>query len=1278
MGKCLIWPNSRHNGKKSILFKELSSLGDRSFQNKWWGKANNFEAFSAKYKNFKVDDNGEPTLYTMLYKAGGINETTEDKLINFLRQSTNTAEDNTATKSQIIDECINFNEHSEFAERFFATPTIDEDKDGNEYHTILFTPISSREEVRDQRMQMRKNQVLNKKLREYMIKYGVEEQHIDTLQRELKENGSIQFNNEAEQSVKGIAAIINLARGVKGEEALGEEYAHFAIAAMANKNLKDRLINVLKNEDILKAIFQDQYEDYLDKYNGDLDTMAEEALGKLVKTTFLDSQEGEYNSNLYDRFVNSIKQNLSKLDREDLIDLIDQTLKEVKDLGERISKDQEELAVDSIDTNHKLYQLTISIEDQKKKIEQMLDVEQKRLQLSKHSSAAFRKALQNEITKLQGFAQGNTENDINTGPLRGFLVHSSWQIKGMKNTYDFLKQLQEKFKNNGMTRDDILTIASQAAGVRTISKAYMRMTADMLDFLAEQTSSIPEVQSIIEQTRANLGEMLVLLHSMETSANQLAKPAIQKVLEEFVGDGITIDIGAQKYRGKWTAKQIMEELDRDEGPVSMFIDSLANSTDPLLKVVDQIIKREKNDNNRDSLAIKNKITMLYVDLTTSTGSKDQSFMYEVDKDGKLTGNLVKEDSDQFKNTIANNSARLAYYKGMMEIFKNAKEKIPEYFRHDLRAPQMSQSFLQRMSKGGLGFIKSTIQEKFQITDKDADQFTSVLTDINGDTVRTVPVYYVNKLSDMNDLSTDLASTLLAFSDMAGNYSRMHKVANITSMMADTLAVSRQVHQRNGIGDRIYNLVNGEKRETTFSFKESNSYQKLQAILNAQVYGRMKKDEGGITLMGKYYSFAKMADGLNYLTSLTTTAASLYTGSANLIQNAILVRLEASAGQIFNRSDLFYADKMFARDTPGYIAEAGGLIHKNKLRLFNDYFNVLQDVQLGIKDADFRRTKIGRSLFNMGTLYLPTSAGDFYTQSRVGLAVASNTKLKDANGNAITLYDAYEVVATDPNNPNTTYQLKLKEGVTKLDGTAWTDKDTNRITNKIRGSQNRLFGIYNQYDKAIIDQFALGRLVMLYRGWMRPMWLARFGKVQLDMDLGMETEGYFMTTGRFMLAVMKDMRHFQFNILSHWHELSAYEKSNVIRSAKEIGIYVALSILAACFFGSDADDSSKDSWFLSMLTYSLLRLKSDMGTMIPSPQIVDEASNVISSPFGAYSLVSNILGLFKLFNPSSYEEEINAGPYAGFTKAEAAILKVTPGGPQAVKIVDPSQPANRFK
>jgi len=43
---------------------------------------------------------------------------------------------------------------------------------------------------------------------------------------------------------------------------------------------------------------------------------------------------------------------------------------------------------------------------------------------------------------------------------------------------------------------------------------------------------------------------------------------------------------------------------------------------------------------------------------------------------------------------------------------------------------------------------------------------------------------------MNDLSTDLASTLLAFSNMAGNYSRMHKVANITSMMADTLAVSR--------------------------------------------------------------------------------------------------------------------------------------------------------------------------------------------------------------------------------------------------------------------------------------------------------------------------------------------------------------------------------------------------------------------------------------------------------------------------------------------------------
>jgi len=76
------------------------------------------------------------------------------------------------------------------------------------------------------------------------------------------------------------------------------------------------------------------------------------------------------------------------------------------------------------------------------------------------------------------------------------------------------------------------------------------------------------------------------------------------------------------------------------------------------------------------------------------------------------------------------------------------------------------------------------------------------------------------------------------------------------------------------------------------------------------------------------------------------------------------------------------------------------------------------------------------------------------------------KVKDKNGNSIKLFDAYEVVTLDKNDPQSKKTLKLKEGLTYLDpdtgkSREWTTKDESKLMDKAREINNNLHGIYNK-------------------------------------------------------------------------------------------------------------------------------------------------------------------------------------------------------------------------
>lgn len=70
----------------------------------------------------------------------------------------------------------------------------------------------------------------------------------------------------------------------------------------------------------------------------------------------------------------------------------------------------------------------------------------------------------------------------------------------------------------------------------------------------------------------------------------------------------------------------------------------------------------------------------------------------------------------------------------------------------------------------------------------------VMEDFSGKIVEKLPVYYTQRLEDMDRLSTDFTSSLLAYSSMAVNYSEMNKIIDVMELTRDLIR-DRDVQQR---------------------------------------------------------------------------------------------------------------------------------------------------------------------------------------------------------------------------------------------------------------------------------------------------------------------------------------------------------------------------------------------------------------------------------------------------------------------------------------------------
>ena len=90
-----------------------------------------------------------------------------------------------------------------------------------------------------------------------------------------------------------------------------------------------------------------------------------------------------------------------------------------------------------------------------------------------------------------------------------------------------------------------------------------------------------------------------------------------------------------------TAEDIVKEANKDISFFNLWLDSMADSTDYMLKIMDQAVKKSKENARLDTIDVVKELQSAMMTLEQS-GIKDTEWMFERDAEGNLTGKYISE------------------------------------------------------------------------------------------------------------------------------------------------------------------------------------------------------------------------------------------------------------------------------------------------------------------------------------------------------------------------------------------------------------------------------------------------------------------------------------------------------------------------------------------------------------------------------------------------------------------------------------------------------------
>lgn len=575
------------------------------------------------------------------------------------------------------------------------------------------------------------------------------------------------------------------------------------------------------------------------------------------------------------------------------------------------------------------------------------------------------------------------------------------------------------------------------------------------------------------------------------------------------------------------------------------------------------------------------------------------------------------------------------------------EMIEAAHTHLYRMPQFRGSTQNRienlkmtnpLGKAISGAIRQNLINTFTITSEDRD-YGSAMThntidedvfsdrlDFEKEKVKRVPLYGINKLKDMSELSTDIFNGLLQYAAMANTYVATSSVVDILETGRDVLANRR---------------VKGLKREVERD-KKSRVFGRYCDFLDAQVYNLYTNSK----LKFGQIALTKVIGFFGGLASKVFLGGNVAGGMVNVMTGFNEITKEAIAGEVYTLADLTKANALYFKHLPENWLEAGMGVKNNKVSLFMKRFNVQNNLDTETRNWSTRESRLARLNPFGNNLMLPYKSGDHYMQSMSYLAAANHYKFLDTDGKTISLWDALEVKNIDDSNPKAGKTLELKEGVLYIDPKTkqtreWNLDDEVKFQNLCRETNNRMHGIYNRMDKTAFHNTWYGQAALAMRGYALGLLYRRFSSNQYSVALGRESEGSLVTASKVFVNMFGGTKNFipslrallcpfgdsvKNSLLGMGFSVEQYR--NMRRNWADFALIGMLWVLKALTAKSEDDDDDDDTTS-GLIYYFASRLYMEQNAYNTPWGIWQEQKSVLDWMPSGVSVAGQILDISRL-------------------------------------------------
>lgn len=1258
-------------------------------------------AMSSKFKDdFKdslsLDAEGVPS-FDSLMQNDFIIRFLGDKVKKYLGTISLDREDTISNYYLMLEDAKKFNKDSIYNKYF--TATVGYNNDGR--LTLQFKKKSSDSDKKFSEQYA--VALLNRRLANILRSLGVNVGLLTEVERNAGRVGVTDFS-VAKDIASDSISMIRVANNMEGAKALSEEFAHLIIGALRNSPLVQRNLNRISNEEVLKEILQEDYQDIYDFYAGDLDLMAEEALGHILQRELLSRETTE---DIQGRLIRSIQNKFKNIKENDIVEAVTEAENSMSELASNIFSNTTSLSRKDIKDSYREVQfnaLSDRIERNTKLLREAIEIESKRLKISSFN--------ENAEKYIKDTIRGIDESLSNKDTTLGVLKYANEALKALISANNQLKSLnmedsKNKFK---LLRGIRTTIQAYGKFIESLNNVSLEEESEEdNDFLRDITITDNEENVKIISVKEILKELNNQYKVLNSRYFSVVVPSFAEFLRPILGDEVTLEIGKDKGK-KVSIEDLLTSSEGDISFLDRWLDSMGNSSDILLRAFDRVYKQAMDEARLKSIKDFRRIQALRME-AESKGITTFDWIFERDREGNLTGDYISElNVNQFNIDVSRMEESLnkkygknpkgealqhkleerrQWYlthtkpsytgeripndlyinqdflkltpaqKDIREKFLKLKEEFDNQYPTNrvssLKAIQLRKDGVQRFidSSKSPSSIWSNIKEHLadEFLDRADDDVIfgntrGGLTDFSGKEFMTLPVLFTNRLENPNELSTDIFGSLMAYTASSNNYKALDGIIDPMEVGRAIVSDYREVKSTRGnlgVAEK-FSVLGRSFQKDILEGKGSNIVKRLDDFFESQIYHRYLKDSGVFDVLGTKVNKNKLVSWIMRGSSLAQLGFNYLTNTANVLTGVAMQNIEAASRQYFNAKELAKADKIYASLIGGNLAEVNSRNKTNKLSLFNELFNIRNDFD-NITHNSMRKSILAR-VFSSDIAYLGQSAGDHWLYLRTAIAMSLREKVNVPGKGTISLWDALQIKDTFEGNKNIK-EMILPEGTTDSEGTLF---DIGKFSRKIAHVNQNLFGIYNTDDRNAAQRVILGRLVTQYRNWMKPQFNTRFQKAQFNLDTGTIEEGYYRTTGR----IIKGLIRGQYQLGATWDTLKPEEKANIRRAIVEMTQLAVIVLLAE--FIKWPDDKDRP-WALKLAEYSTKRLEHELGTLAPTPIMINELLKTVKSPAASITQVQNLTNLFiSLIDPRDWANEIESGKYEGMSTLEKNIMK----------------------